>query len=160
MFLSRKRHCECETSDPNSNTTQWTRHVSNQVHASRLLQLANAFFVFHLTKQTIFFSPSYIFWLQGIKFMSSGTIRLTENITKYFPIIWVRNDKCYSLDRMHMLHFLKQKKISKTYKKLKKHWDGKGTWRFHWIFPFCCLALPLFSTLQLFLTWVNKWINK
>ena len=112
MFLSRERHCECETSDPNSNTTQWTKHVSNQDHASRLLQLANAFFVFHLTKQTIFFSPSYIFWLQGIKFMSSGTIRLTENITKYFPIIWVRNDKCYSLDRMHMLHFLKQKQKS------------------------------------------------
>ena len=119
MFLSRERHCECETSDPNSNTTQWTRHVSNQVHASRLLQLANAFFVFHLTKQTIFFSPSYIFWLQGIKFMSSGTIRLTENITKYFPIIWVRNDKCYALDRMHMLHFLKQKKSVKPIKNSK-----------------------------------------
>ena len=119
MFLSRERHCECETSDPNSNTTQWTKHVSNQVHASRLLQLANAFFVFHLTKQTIFFSPSYIFWLQGIKFMSSGTIRLTENITKYFPIIWVRNDKCYALDRMHMLHFLKQKKSVKPIKNSK-----------------------------------------
>ena len=51
--------------------------------------------------------------------MSSGTIRLTENITKYFPIIWVRNDKCYALDRMHMLHFLKQKKSVKPIKNSK-----------------------------------------
>ena len=53
---------------------------------------------------------SYIFWLQSIECISSGTIRLTANITKYFLIIWVRSDKWYSLDRMHMLHFLKKKK--------------------------------------------------
>ena len=53
MFLNRERRCECETSDPISNKTWQTRHVSNQDHASCLLQLAHAFPVFNLTKQVI-----------------------------------------------------------------------------------------------------------
>ena len=57
MFLNRERRCECETSDPISNKTWQRRHVSNQDHASCLLQLAHAFPVFNLTKQVISLVP-------------------------------------------------------------------------------------------------------
>ena len=106
---------------------------------------------------------SYIFWLQSIECISSGTIRLTANITKYFLIIWVRSDKWYSLDRMHMLHFLKKNKyISKTYKNTTKSTEMEGAPRDlivsfpSAVQPFLCSVLSSYFWLE----WINKNINK